>query len=146
MTAPPGWLLCDGSAVSRTSYATLFAVMGTAYGAGDGATTFNLPDFRGRFLRGTDNGAGNDPDRTNRTALNAGGNVGDSIGSYEADSFASHTHTYGGEFTVEPIVGGHVQGGHDTTYTIWGYPGTTSPAGGTETRPVNVGVNFIVKY
>jgi len=54
-TAPTGWLLCDGSAVSRTTYAQLFQVIGTTYGAGDGATTFNLPDMRGRVpvARGT---------------------------------------------------------------------------------------------
>ena len=46
-TPPDGWLLCDGSAVSRTTYAALFAVIGTTYGAGDGSTTFNLPDLRG---------------------------------------------------------------------------------------------------
>ena len=48
-TAPKGWLLCDGSAVSRTTYAKLFEVLGTAYGAGDGSTTFNVPNFSGRF-------------------------------------------------------------------------------------------------
>jgi microcystin-dependent protein len=47
-TAPSGWLVCDGSAISRTTYSLLFAVVGTSYGAGDGSTTFNLPDLRGR--------------------------------------------------------------------------------------------------
>lgn len=51
-TAPDGWLLCDGSLVSRTTYADLFAVLGTAHGAGDGSTTFGLPDLRDRFVRG----------------------------------------------------------------------------------------------
>lgn len=51
-TAPSGWLLCDGAAVSRTTYATLFALISTNFGNGDGTTTFNLPDMRGRFLRG----------------------------------------------------------------------------------------------
>lgn len=49
--APTGWLLCDGSAVSRTTYATLFAAIGTSFGAGDGSTTFNLPNTAGLFLR-----------------------------------------------------------------------------------------------
>lgn len=53
-SAPSGWLLCDGAAVSRTTYAGLFAVLGTAYGAGDGSTTFNVPDRRGRFGVGAD--------------------------------------------------------------------------------------------
>ena len=51
-TAPEGWLLCDGSAVSRTTYADLFAVIGTTYGAGNGSTTFALPDLRGRVAAG----------------------------------------------------------------------------------------------
>lgn len=51
-TIPSGWLLCDGTAISRTTYSELFAVIGTAFGSGDGSTTFNLPDLRGEFLRG----------------------------------------------------------------------------------------------
>ena len=47
-TAPNGWLICDGSAVSRTTYANLFSVIGTTYGSGDGSTTFNIPDLQGR--------------------------------------------------------------------------------------------------
>ena len=57
ITAPDGYLMCDGSAVSRTTYAALFAAIGTTYGAGDGSTTFNLPDLQGRFPLGA--GAGN---------------------------------------------------------------------------------------
>lgn len=51
-TAPSGWLICDGSAVSRTEYAELFAVIGSKYGIGDGETTYNLPDLRAKFLLG----------------------------------------------------------------------------------------------
>ena len=51
-TPPDGWLVCNGSAVSRTTYADLFAAIGTTFGAGDGSTTFKLPDYRGDFLRG----------------------------------------------------------------------------------------------
>lgn len=51
-TAPANWLLCDGTAVSRTTYADLFAAIGTTFGVGDGSTTFNVPDFRGIFPRG----------------------------------------------------------------------------------------------
>ena len=57
-TAPTGWLICNGSAVSRTTYATLFAVIGTTWGAGDGSTTFNLPDLRGRAPIGAGTGSG----------------------------------------------------------------------------------------
>lgn len=62
-TAPDGWLLCDGSAVSRATYADLFAAIGILYGAGNGSTTFNLPDLRGEFIRGADEGRGIDPGR-----------------------------------------------------------------------------------
>lgn len=54
--APAGWLICDGSAVSRTTYSALFTRLGTVYGAGDGSTTFNLPDLAGRFAFGADSG------------------------------------------------------------------------------------------
>lgn len=63
-TAPTGWLKANGAAVSRTTYAALFAAIGTTFGAGDGSTTFNLPDLRGEFLRGWDDGRGVDPGRT----------------------------------------------------------------------------------
>lgn len=63
-TAPTGWLEMDGSLVSRTSYAALFAAIGTTYGAGDGSTTFKLPDARGLALRGWDHGRGIDAART----------------------------------------------------------------------------------
>lgn len=75
--APTGWLLCDGSAVSRTTYAALFAVLGTAYGVGDGSTTFNLPDRRGKF------------------GIGANGTYtrGSSDGSTTTSSAGSHNHT-----------------------------------------------------
>jgi microcystin-dependent protein len=57
-TAPTGWLLCFGQAVSRTTYAALFTALGTAYGVGDGSTTFALPDLRGRIPGGKDNMGG----------------------------------------------------------------------------------------
>ena len=62
-SAPAGWLKANGAAVSRTAYAALFAAIGTTYGAGDGSTTFNLPDLRGEFMRGWDDGRGIDSGR-----------------------------------------------------------------------------------
>ena len=62
-TAPTGWLKANGAAVSRTAYAALFAAIGTTYGTGDGRTTFNLPDLRGEFIRGWDDGRGIDSRR-----------------------------------------------------------------------------------
>jgi len=63
-SAPTGFLVCDGSAVSRVTYAAAFAAMGTLYGVGDGSTTFNLPDLRGEFIRGADLGRGADSGRS----------------------------------------------------------------------------------
>lgn len=85
-TAPDGWLLCNGSAISRTTYAALFEAISTAHGTGDGSTTFNLPDYRGRFLRGRDGGAARDPNVATRTASGTGGNTGDNVGSIEGQA------------------------------------------------------------
>jgi len=78
-SAPSGYLECDGAAVSRTTYAVLFGVIGTQYGTGDGSSTFNLPDLRGEFVRGFDNGKGTDSGR--------------SIGSSQSDQNKQHNHT-----------------------------------------------------
>ena len=80
---PEGWLLCDGSEINRTEYSRLFTVIGINYGSGDNSTTFNLPDFRGRFLRGVDHGTGSDPDAVTRTVSGSGGNAGELIGSLQ---------------------------------------------------------------
>lgn len=77
-TPPAGYLKRNGAAVSRATYARLFAKIGTTYGAGDGSTTFNLPDGRGVFDRGLDDGRGFDPDRT--------------LGSYQDSANLSHAH------------------------------------------------------
>lgn len=77
-TAPAGWLKANGAAVSRTAYAALFAAIGTTYGAGDGRSTFNLPDLRGEFLRGWDDGRGVDAGRV--------------FGSAQAHALQSHQH------------------------------------------------------
>jgi microcystin-dependent protein len=104
-TAPTGFLACDGSQQSRATYAALFAAIGTRWGAGNGTTTFNLPDFRGYFRRGRDAGVGRDPDRGSRTNLYSGGATGDNVGSYQGPatkvpnsnfstgSDGGHTHT-----------------------------------------------------
>jgi len=89
-TAPAGWLVCDGSAISRTVYPNLFSALSTAWGNGDGSTTFHLPDLRGRFIRGRDAGIARDPDRTTRAASNAGGNTGDAVGSVQGNATAKN--------------------------------------------------------
>ncbi|UXC38291.1 phage tail protein [Cupriavidus gilardii] len=77
-TAPAGYLKANGAAVSRTTFAALFAVIGTTFGAGNGSSTFNLPDLRGEFIRGWDDGRGVDPGRA--------------FGSLQAQSTQAHKH------------------------------------------------------
>jgi microcystin-dependent protein len=93
---PSGWLLCDGRAVRSSEFARLFQTIGTAWGTGindeDETTDFNLPDLRGRFLRGVNGGAGLDPNANTRLPNTAGGNTGDQVGSFQGDAFKSHQH------------------------------------------------------
>ena len=135
-TAPSGWLLCDGSSYSTSAYPDLFALIQYTFGGSGGS--FNVPDFRGRFLRGWANGQARDPDRTSRTAMNTGGNTGDSIGSVQDDNFKEHNHQ--GSHLVN--TGGGGSGAYGATFTMYGI-GVT---GGNETRPKNAYVNFIIKY
>lgn len=84
-TIPANWLECNGAAISRTTYATLFAAIGTTWGNGNGSTTFNLPETRGLFPRGWNHASPNsapynDPDAASRVASNAGGATGDNVG------------------------------------------------------------------
>ena len=138
-TAPSGWLEANGAAISRTTYAVLYAAIGNSFGPGDGSTTFNLPDLRGVFVRGWDHGAGRDPDAASRTALLSGGATGNNVGSYQADEFKSHTHT----IRWMPNEGA---AGNNKHAFEGAYPYTTSVAGGNETRPKNVYLMYIVKY
>lgn len=155
-TAPAGWMACDGRALSRSVYASLFAAIGTTYGAGDGSTTFNIPDLRGEFIRGVDGGRGVDTGRVQ--------------GSAQAGQNASHTHTgtsdAGGahSHTVSPVLksatsGSSSSGVASTTTTTndgstYGtsaaaahtHTFTTAAAGGTEARPRNVALLAIIRY
>lgn len=92
-TAPTGWLKCNGQAVSRTTYAALFAVIGTTFGAGNGTTTFNLPDMRGETVRGWDDGRGVDTGRAMGSAQAAQGLAHTHTGTTSSDS---HNHTFSG--------------------------------------------------
>lgn len=92
---PPGFLLCDGTELAISAYPRLYAAIGTSWGAASSAT-FTLPDLRGRFLRGVDEGAGNDPNSTSRIAINPGGNVGDEVGSLQSDGRRGFSGTFSG--------------------------------------------------
>ena len=91
--APAGYVLCDGAAISRTDYADLFGVISTTYGAGNGSTTFEVPDLRGEFIRGFDNGRG----------VDSGRNVATSQGGQNASH--DHTGTYTGTASQQSLVG-----------------------------------------
>lgn len=135
--APTGWLKCNGAAVSRTAYEKLFAAIGTTFGAGDGSTTFNVPDMRGEFQRGWDDGRGIDSGRM--------------LGTWQSDDFKSHKHTT--YYADNPSVGAYPNGyeasgkrGPSATSDMdnaWPY---TSNTGGTETRPRNVALLYCIKY
>lgn len=88
-TVPENWLLCDGSAVSRTEYAELFSVIGGNYGVGDGSTTFNLPDLRGRVPLGKGTGTGAGGEVYN---FEIGGKGGEYSHILTVDEMPSHTH------------------------------------------------------
>ena len=93
-TAPTGWLLCDGSAVSRITYADLFAVISTVYGTGDGSTTFNVPDLRGRFILGQDDMGGSSANRVTDTDADTLGNAdGTETKTLTTTELPAHTHT-----------------------------------------------------
>jgi len=155
-TAPFGYLVCDGSAVSRAEYKELFQAIGTSHGSGDGSTTFNIPDYRGRFLRGVDGTAGLDPDKASRTAMNVGGNTGNNVGSIQSDAFQGHNHEFKNQWAAGATGYNHNRGdwqGYGGTYSggrndvrnpisdgTNGTPRTTS-----ETRPKNANVNYIIK-
>ena len=105
-TAPSGWLLCAGQAVSRTEYASLFAVLSTTYGTGDGSTTFNVPDMRGRVAAGKDDMGGSAASRLTSTVLTASNTLGATGGSQthtlatteipsHNHSTPDHVHTFG---------------------------------------------------
>ena len=105
-TPPTGYLACNGQAVSRTTYANLFSLIGTRYGAGDGSTTFNLPDYNGQFLRGWDNGSGVDVDASTR--LDRGdGTTGDFVGTKQNGEVTSHTHMVDPPSTNTNTTGAH---------------------------------------
>jgi microcystin-dependent protein len=149
--APLGWLECDGSAVSRTGQAALFAAIGTGWGTGDGSTTFNLPDMRGYFPRGWDHAAGVDPARA--------------FASLQADNFKSHTHVQNAHTHIDSghthpsLKPGHALGSAgsavdagtaaDTTGTgtanIQSATAVNQATGGTETVPKNKAVLFIIR-
>jgi len=145
-TLPTGYLECNGAAVSRTTYSSLFAVIFDNYGVGDGSTTFNLPDLRGQFLRGWDHGAGIDLDAASRTDRGDGA-LGDNVGTKQTDAFESHGHdaptmvndVAGTTYEAPPI-------NPKTDNIDYQFAAPTDTTGGNETRPINVNVMYCIRY
>ncbi len=135
-SAPAGWLLCDGAQVSRSTYASLFAAIGTAFGAGDGATTFALPDLRGRSPLG----AGQGPGLTSRVLGATGGEEAHAL--TEAEN-GPHDHAYnaplGNQIDFQAGAASH---GEAAIQTNTGMSGIGTPHN--TMHPYSV-INFIIK-
>lgn len=154
-SAPAGFLKANGAAVSRSTYAALFAVIGTNYGAGDGSSTFNLPDLRGEFLRAWDDGRGVDSGRGLNTSQASQNLLHDHPASTGSAGAHNHTMTWNNDgaqlgnndnsiFGDENRYGTvtmttSTAGAHSHSVTI----GTT---GGNESRPRNVALLACIKY
>jgi len=128
-SAPAGWLAADGSNVNRTTYAALFSALGTTYGAGDGSTTFALPDLRGYFVRGS--------------GTNSDGTAAGTFGGKQADELKSHSHGFSGysRFLAKST-------SPTPQNNLWDGLGnrTTFATGGTETRPKNIAMLYCIKF
>lgn len=161
-SAPTNWLFCYGQEVSRTTYASLFAIISTTYGAGDASTTFNLPDLRGRVVAGQDDMGGTS---ANRLTNQSGGLDGDTLGASGGEEthvlttaeLAAHTHGAGSYETVNNDVmrnpntdtnnqtgggGNIVKSATTQRLSIQGTSGST----GSDTAHNNVQPTFILNY
>jgi microcystin-dependent protein len=160
-TAPSGYLECDGSAVSRTTYADLFAVIGTTWGAGNGSSTFNVPDLRGEFVRGWDDGRGVDSGRSfasSQSSQNLQHNHGvtdpghgHSINDPGHFHQVAYTNSHSGDGVIEESGVGF--SGFEPTETATtgiavnlGHTGiSTQNHGGSEARPRNIAMMYVIK-
>jgi microcystin-dependent protein len=168
-TAPTGWLLCYGQAISRTTYAALFSAISTTYGAGDGSTTFNVPDCRGRALIGLDNLGGSAASRVAAaTSLGqaAGAETHKHTGPSHTHSYTdvvAHTHSYTASRKTDAAlshdsVTKFSSGGSNedenfvlTSTSTGGASGTTAAAGTGDTSTTNnmnpyIAISYIIKY
>lgn len=147
-TAPGGWFLCAGQAVSRIDYAALFTALGTTYGAGDGSTTFNVPDLRGRVPGGKDNMGGTAANRLTTAGSGVNGAALGAVGGAETHTLTTpqipaHTHDVP---KLNPVGGT----GYDITGgSLWTYGAGASASAGSgnahnNTQPTLV-LNYIIK-
>ena len=162
-SAPTGFILCHGQAISRSTYSDLYGLIGVMYGAGDGSANFNLPDYRGQFLRGRANGSANDPDRGSRTDR-GDGNGGDNVGTKQDYGLLQHSHGNNSNGTNNHgfntnnnntgafSKSGHSYGGsrassHEIITNSWGtnHANVSGHVTNNEIRPINIYVNWIIK-
>jgi microcystin-dependent protein len=140
-SAPAGWLAADGSNVNRTTYAALFTAIGTTYGAGDGSTTFALPDLRGIFVRGSG-------------SQTISGITYDKIfAAKEGDALQGHRHSLSNATSVWRNTGGGALGGGgiSNAFNLTIGNATTDGTNGTprtasETRPANIALLYCIKF
>lgn len=152
MSSPPtGWLECNGATISRSTYATLFAAIGTTYGAGDGSSTFVLPDLRATFIRGFDNSRGIDTGRTFGSFQDQGipamkGDIADAHGQSrtQTNAVSGFTNVFEGVGTsswrtsIESSSGNYAEVRFDSTRII-----PDAPHGGV--RPRNLALMYMIK-
>ncbi|MBQ7461189.1 MAG: tail fiber protein [Bacteroidaceae bacterium] len=160
---PDGWMLCDGSEISRSEYANLYKAIGVSWGTGDGSTTFNLPDLRGMFLRGVSGDSGYDPDADTRVLLkDNGGNTGNNVGSYQGDAIRNITGNAYAVLTREDHEASNGALNLNHTRLNWleligedrkdawvsdlNIDASRVVPVGSDNRPKNVYVNYIIKY
>lgn len=158
-TAPAGWIFCNGQAISRTTFASLFAVIGTTYGAGDGSTTFGLPDLRGRTIFGRDDMGGS---VTNRITTAGSGINGVQLGAAGGSQFMhghthtvtdpGHTHTAPGQTGTNYAAGSNTVGSSTPTNTSYmtssattGITLSTTGTGTSQNMPPAIILNWIMK-
>jgi microcystin-dependent protein len=162
---PAGWLPCDGEPISKATYSQLYTAIGDAWGTPN-STSFNVPDLRGMFLRGVDAGANVDPEAGARTAANGNGNTGDLVGTIQSNEVQGHGHDItdpehnhtNGDYDQllndqSPLtsIDAEIRAGAANIFSA--KPMQPSATGitvdsstGTETRPINAAVHYIIKY
>jgi microcystin-dependent protein len=153
-SVPAGWLAANGAAISRTAYSSLFSSLGTTYGAGNGSTTFNLPDLRGYFVRGS--GTNSDTTASGTFGAKQVGSFQEHTHTGTASSAGAHTHTHTDNYRLGNSNATGGSGGWTSTHGdrtlntssagAHTHTVTVTATGGTETRPDNIAMLYCIKF